>query len=472
MKRISCVALLGSLGLVACGGNSSPGSDEEGSSDSSGTDPSATTNPSTSDPSDPTTTNPSDPSDPTMASGTDESSSSDTAVDESSTTDATASCGNMVVDDGEDCDDGNDVDGDGCNVDCVESGSVRWELVQGTDAGGNDCARDVSINAAGQVAIGGEAQSADLETYDVLALSIDPTGTVGWEMVYDSASDTESGGGQTDRGYGVAIEDDGEVIVSGHEYLDVEHVWVRKLDANGAELWTRTGADTDDGRGYGVALGDNGDVFVVGTHGLYAFVTKYNTNGLEFWTEERKGSDGCNGCDNLFRARAYDDGGIVAGGSYDNMNGDAAVVRMDADGNDVWSDIVDSMDMYSDYVIAVGANGASTLVGIQLADNDHADLHSYDADGNVEWTLADPFVDAQLVDVEGMPDGGFVALATKYDMTAGYSAIVRRYDAEGGMMWDRELAGPAMGYQEPRAIAGCEAEAEGYEDVWVAVLAP
>src|SRR5690348_13960349 len=234
MKRISCVALLGSLGLVACGGGSSPGSDEAGSSESSGTDPSTTMNPSTTDPTDPSTTNPSDPSDPTMASGTDESSSSDTAVDES-TTDAPASCGNMVVDDGEDCDDGNDVDGDGCNVDCVESGSVRWELVQGTDAGGNDCARDVGINAAGQVAIGGEAQSADLDTYDVLALSIDPTGTVSWQMVYDSASDTEDGGGQTDRGYGVAIEDDGEVIVSGHEYLDVEHVWVRKLDANGAE---------------------------------------------------------------------------------------------------------------------------------------------------------------------------------------------------------------------------------------------
>jgi cysteine-rich repeat protein len=39
------------------------------------------------------------------------------------------SCGDGVLDPGEQCDDGNDVDGDGCNVDCVESGTLRWSLM-------------------------------------------------------------------------------------------------------------------------------------------------------------------------------------------------------------------------------------------------------------------------------------------------------------------------------------------------------
>ena len=38
-------------------------------------------------------------------------------------------CGDGVLDDGEACDDGNDVNGDGCNIDCVESGQQVWESV-------------------------------------------------------------------------------------------------------------------------------------------------------------------------------------------------------------------------------------------------------------------------------------------------------------------------------------------------------
>lgn len=37
-------------------------------------------------------------------------------------------CGDSVVAGDEECDDGNAVDGDGCNVDCVVSGSIRWTL--------------------------------------------------------------------------------------------------------------------------------------------------------------------------------------------------------------------------------------------------------------------------------------------------------------------------------------------------------
>lgn len=37
-------------------------------------------------------------------------------------------CGDGVLDPGEECDDGNDVGADGCNVDCVASGSIRWSM--------------------------------------------------------------------------------------------------------------------------------------------------------------------------------------------------------------------------------------------------------------------------------------------------------------------------------------------------------
>src|SRR5690606_31392192 len=42
--------------------------------------------------------------------------------------DTQPTCGDGVVDPGEDCDDGNDVDADGCNVDCRSSGAELFTI--------------------------------------------------------------------------------------------------------------------------------------------------------------------------------------------------------------------------------------------------------------------------------------------------------------------------------------------------------
>lgn len=66
------------------------------------------------------------------ASGAETSSGSTTLGRESATNEAVTAdgspptCGDGVVDPDEACDDGNDVDGDGCNRDCVVSGSILW----------------------------------------------------------------------------------------------------------------------------------------------------------------------------------------------------------------------------------------------------------------------------------------------------------------------------------------------------------
>ncbi|MFO0631629.1 MAG: hypothetical protein U0168_02125 [Nannocystaceae bacterium] len=281
LRCLCSIALM----LAACGKDNGPGGsgdDSSGSGDSSGgsAETTATTTMST------TTVS------TTMADSSTGDDASGSSTDGSgSTTGTPASCGDGVVDEGEACDDANRVQGDGCNNDCVESGTIRWELLFDAPAGGSDCGHDIAANAAGTIAVSGEASTADQESYDILVLSIAPDGSVTWSDVYDSISNMESGGGSTDRAYGVAIEDDDEIIVAGHEFLDnvdAENVWIRKYDTTGGTAWTRTGPDTDTGRGYGVSVSDTGDVFVVGTHGLYAFVSKYNTNGVEYWTEERK----------------------------------------------------------------------------------------------------------------------------------------------------------------------------------------
>lgn len=76
----------------------------------------------------------------------------------SETGDVPVTCGNGRPDDGEDCDDGNEVNGDGCNNDCVESGVLIWESV--FDDGAME-ATDIAVNEDGEIMVLGNSRSAD-----------------------------------------------------------------------------------------------------------------------------------------------------------------------------------------------------------------------------------------------------------------------------------------------------------------------
>src|SRR5262245_44190917 len=72
-------------------------------------------------------------------------SSSESGSDESSSSGEAAVCGDGVEHPDELCDDGNRIDEDGCNADCVPSGSLVWEweppageFVQRIDYGPDD----------------------------------------------------------------------------------------------------------------------------------------------------------------------------------------------------------------------------------------------------------------------------------------------------------------------------------------------
>jgi cysteine-rich repeat protein len=79
----------------------------------------------------------------------------DAGSDEEDSGDATGPmCGDGVVDADEACDDGNDLDGDGCNRDCRESGMVVWEHrdVRRGWAG------DVDVSPSGAIYVVGQAE--------------------------------------------------------------------------------------------------------------------------------------------------------------------------------------------------------------------------------------------------------------------------------------------------------------------------
>jgi cysteine-rich repeat protein len=94
-------------------------------------------------------------------------------------------CGNAVPEAGEPCDDGNDVDGDGCNVDCMLSGSPRWEppvRVHVAGEGGDARFWDVDVRPDDTIiAVGLE----DVFDQDALFVLWSGDGEVVWARQYD-----------------------------------------------------------------------------------------------------------------------------------------------------------------------------------------------------------------------------------------------------------------------------------------------
>ncbi len=111
-------------------------------------------------------------------------------------------------------------------------------------------------------------------------------GDVIWTRTYDGAAH------QDDEGYGIAVDGNGNVYLTGYEWVAAEwaNIWVRKYDSDGDEVWTRDYDRGGDHTGYGIAVDGSGNVYVTGSEavmweGLNIWVRKYTSGGDEVWTK-------------------------------------------------------------------------------------------------------------------------------------------------------------------------------------------
>lgn len=154
--------------------------------------------------------------------GTTDGSESDTGLE--------AYCGNGQVDPGEDCDEPNDIDGDGCNVDCVRSGTELWadEL---DFAGADDHANGLAIADDGRFAVVGYVTDADGDQNAFVQLR-DPNGEEIWFRDFVNPG--------ADVGEQVFFDAEGGVVACGtiiDAQSGLEQGWVRRYTPEGDTTW-------------------------------------------------------------------------------------------------------------------------------------------------------------------------------------------------------------------------------------------
>ncbi|MEZ4452191.1 MAG: DUF4215 domain-containing protein [Nannocystaceae bacterium] len=399
-------------------------------------------------------------------------------------------CGDGVVGGAEACDDGNEVDGDGCNVTCLESGHEIWtDLYPGRDTG-DAVAHGVAVDHDGSIVVVGE-QFVVGENANIWIAKYSSEGDVLWTRTVIGE------GGGTDIARGVAVDSEGSYVITGELAVKGEggNLWLAKLDPGGTEVWSLTyngPADLGD-VGNAVAVDSMDNIWVVGSEyhliGLDDIVVqKRDPSGALVWAktlDNKAGNDRAWGV-----AVASDDSGYVVGSVYEPIGlADLWVRRYTASGTDIFTKTWDQA-AGNDVARAVAVDGDDNLVftGEVYVPNGLANIVTRKlTDTGVEvWT--------QIYDSAGSdndighgiavaPDGTLVVAGEEYTANDFAACWVRKMSpAAGDELWTHIYDGPAAGNDVARAVAiasngdiyavGQSYEVGTFASLWVRKLTP
>ena len=394
----------------------------------------------------------------------------DLAAQNSNTGGCTLMCKNAKCGDGfilsgvEACDDGNMTSADGCNNDCIVSGTPLLTVsYNGPVSNGVDSWAGVATDAMGNIYVTGTEQSA-VQGQNLVVRKYSPQGVVIWNQIYNNPNANSN-----EEGLGIALDPMGNVFVIGYETLvgGTTNIYLAKHNGStGAPLWQKSydGGLNNNDFGWGVVANAAGDVFIAaqvvqvlaqGTDILVAKVA--GINGTQVWTD-------------------FVNGVVVAGGN----NNDAGLgITLDAQGAviatggirgfqdyDVWvrkytdngvSNTVQWTRTYNNgvgvaddigYAVTTDAMNNVIVGGVETVVNQGGNMwvRKYDKDGNTVWTRtyasATTFNDIVYgVDTDAAGNiviGGFEAIANgTADM------FVRKYNPAGTELWTQKYNGNA-----------------------------
>lgn len=259
------------------------------------------------------------------------------------------------------------------------------------DDGGNILV--AGLTTSGYWCQGGYDTTYDGGNGDGFVAKLSPNGAFLWSSYL--------GGSKSDYGYAVAVDLSNHVLVSGvtessnwvSGLFDTSHngggdAFVVKLNPNGAHVWSTYLGGTNWERGYGVAADSMGNVLVTGetsspgwgvggfdttlSGASDGFVIKLNPAGSHLWTTYLGGADSDNGkdialdaADNIFVTGWTFSTNWISGGFDVSHNGsaDAYVFKLSPGGMPVWSTYLGGSNLDIGNRLAIDEGGNVLITG-------------------------------------------------------------------------------------------------------------
>ena len=292
---------------------------------------------------------------------------------------------------------------------------VQWQKIYG--GSNNDIGYSIQKTSDNGYVIAGYTNSKDGDVkenkgeYDAWIVKLDNLGNIKWQRTFggsgfDLAYSVES---TQDNGYviaGYTNSKDGDVKENKGEY----DAWIIKLDNSGNIKWQRIFGGSNIDLAKSIKQTKDGGYIVVGwttsidkdieqSHGLSDFwIIKLDENGEIVWQKVLGGS----GQDMAESVALVEDGYIIVGSSDSNdgdvkeNNGkaDVWVVKLDLEGNVVWTNVIggtgyDSASSVFEtkdggFIISINTTSKNGYISKNNGKNDIL-LIKFDKDGNIIW---------------------------------------------------------------------------------------
>src|SRR3989339_894833 len=168
-----------------------------------------------------------------------------------------------------------------------------WTKTYNGATNGNDYGMGIAVDISGNIYVTGY-ESVTGQGNNIWTRKYDNNGSEVWTRTYNGAANS------TDSGIGIAVDDSGNVYVTGTEEVTGQsyNIWTRKYDSSGSEVWTKTynGSANASDYGNGIAVDDIGNVYVTGCETVAGqnfsntWTRKYDSNGTEVWTRTYNGA--------------------------------------------------------------------------------------------------------------------------------------------------------------------------------------
>jgi hypothetical protein len=297
-----------------------------------------------------------------------------------------------------------------------DSGDTLWTKVYG-GTGGED------VDAIQQTTDGGFILAGYTDSFgaggaDFYLLKLDGAGNLEWSRTY--------GGSNHEEARGVRATSDGGYILVGYTRSfgpgvpDFENFYVVKTNSVGDTLWTRTYGGANGETAYGVEQSGDGNYVVAGYTSSYggsagdAWLLKINANGDSLWSHRYGGPSS----EKAYALTSTSDGGYALAGfssSFPTVLYEAYLVKVDSAGNQQWTRHYGGSDYDQAYSVQQTYDGGYILAGITksfgpgIPTNNNYYIVKTNAAGDTLWTRwfggsADEVANA----VRQVDDGGYI----------------------------------------------------------------
>jgi len=250
-------------------------------------------------------------------------------------------------------------------------GSERWAVAYDGPVGSTDMACDIAVDGEGYVCVTGESVG-DGTSRDITTIRYTPDGTEDWVTRYNGP------GNSLDQAHAMALDDSGNVYVTGTSHSGDADIVTIKYDPEGNERWAvlYDGPSSHNDYGVDIAVTASGHALVLGqsydaASGFDWVTVRYTPDGTQSWSERYDGPGGGN--DSPSAIAVDGDGKAYATGYV--QSGLLTTLRYGQSGGLEWMATYDGPSEFDDmpHDIAVDASGC-----VYVAGESYEDVTGYD----------------------------------------------------------------------------------------------